>query len=378
VSRPRPLAPLTAALALAAACGLPTASTGFGELPVTTAALDSSSSSSEASSEAESTGETTAANETTNPPASTSSTDETTGTTAAETGTPPDFGPLNPGCQGKIDFLFVISSWDSMVLHQEALQDAMPAFINILEKDLQDFDYHIMVVDAGGSAMMNSICDNCYMCDTCLEPGCTDFGGPADYPCDEDTNDCDVIKGAGVTITGNFGASNQRCELATDHRYLTKADAPQLLEKFQCIASLGEGPKTPIAMESLMAALKPEMLEDGGCNEGFLRDDALLVLVIVQGESDSLSQGWPESWHDFVVDAKKGDADAIVTLVVSNDRDAPNPKCLPADDSPNPLRVFMDMMPHGLFESICAASYVQFLETGAELILEQCSLLVPQ
>jgi hypothetical protein len=43
-------------------------------------------------------------------------------------GVVPDFGGQPIGCQGKIDFLFVISSWYSMKANQVQLQEAFPAF----------------------------------------------------------------------------------------------------------------------------------------------------------------------------------------------------------------------------------------------------------
>jgi hypothetical protein len=67
----------------------------------------------------------------------------------------PDFGGQPIGCQGKIDFLFVISSWYSMKANQVQLQEAFPAFTAMLEDEFADFDYHIMVVDAVWSNAMH-------------------------------------------------------------------------------------------------------------------------------------------------------------------------------------------------------------------------------
>jgi hypothetical protein len=132
------------------------------------------------------------------------------------------------------------------------------------------------------------------MCIGCQEPGCVEFGGPADYPCDAPLTECDVKEGAGVTITGNFGASNKRCELFGDQRYIVKGE-PALAETFQCIATLGEGPKTPLPMRAMRkSAIEPAMLYNGGCNDGFLRKDALLAVVVLNGEQDNLSPGTPQ------------------------------------------------------------------------------------
>jgi hypothetical protein len=113
-----------------------------------------------------------------------------------------------------------------------------------------------MVVDAGGSALLGDDCYDCeVMCGACQVPGC-----PEDYPCGPFV-ECDVTEGAGVTITANFGASNKRCELATEHRYITTADDATLAESFACIATLGEGPKTPVAARVMVSAVQPDILE---------------------------------------------------------------------------------------------------------------------
>ncbi len=290
-------------------------------------------------------------------------------------GMQPDFDLPPVGCQGRIDFLFVIESWYSMKKAQVQLQAAFMSFTTMLGQEFADFDYHIMVVDAGANALLKK-CYDCYMCAWCQGPGCTQFDGPPDYPCDEETSDCDAIEGAGVTITGNFNASNQRCELFGGNRYIIKGE-PDLAEKFKCIASLGEGPKTPVPMEVMMSALEPTML-NGGCNDGFLREDALLAVIVLAGTQDSGSPGTPESWYDALVTAKKGNEEAVVVLSVSNDLDLPNPSCVGDISGPNPLRLFAEAAKYGRYERICIDSYVPALEATAETILAQCMVFVPQ
>jgi len=146
-------------------------------------------------------------------------------------------------------------------------------------------------------------------------PGCADFGGPPDYPCDEIKTECDVMLGAGVTITGNFGATNKRCELFGGNRYIIQGE-PDLTAAFKCIATVGAGPKGSLPMRSMMAAVASPMVYNGGCNEGFLRKDALLAVVILNGDQDTLTPGTPQDWYDALVAAKKGNEEAIVTLVL--------------------------------------------------------------
>jgi len=374
MTRPRlpALLSVVAALELAPACARDDPGTaGFtsgGSQPATSAAGSSSTSG----------GETSSSGSTSTSSSGSTSTGEdaasTAGTSAGtwDVGTSTDFDPPALGCQGKIDFLFVISSHFEMKPFQDRLKAAFPTFVNLLRQELADFDYQIMVVDAGTNALLSG-CDDCYlMCDGCEVPGC-----PEDYPCDGQFVECDIMEGAGVTITGNFGASNRRCELATEHRYITTADAATLADSFACIATLGEGPKTPVAMESMVSAVQPDMLT-GGCNDGFVRPDALLVVVVVQAGQDNGSPGTPASWYDTLVTVKGGNEDAVVVLVISDDSDQRDGVCPDAGLGPNTLRILANTAAHGRFLSVCAGDYGPFLKEGAALALDQCAVLVPQ
>jgi hypothetical protein len=372
VPRLSPLARLAAASA-ALACGDTTATTGFTtELPVTTTPQSTSGgngSSSTSSSSSTSTSTSTGGED------STASASGTSTTGIGDVGQLPDF-PGTPGCKGKIDFLFVISSSGEMAYHQTQLQEAFPGFVQILESDFADFDYHVMVVDAGGGAYLPS-CDICYSCSQvmCDGPGCSQWGGPPDYPCDEVFEECVAVEGAGVTIAANFDASNQRCLPADGPRFISHTE-PDLKGTFECISKLGAGPKTPAAAWAMMHALEPEILSKWGCNAGFLRPDALLAIVIVAGE-DNFAPGTPADWYAAVRDAKQGNEDAIVMLAFSHDRDTPNPKCEGPESGPNPLRVLVDTAKHGRFASMCEPSYVPFMQEMAGTILEQCSVFIP-
>ena len=374
--RLRPLAPLSlaAATSLASGCARDNTETGFsggGSQPATSA-VDSSSTSDSSSSTSSSGSSSTSSS-------GSSSTGEDAASTGAasagtwDVGTSPDFDPTPIGCQGKIDFLFVISSHFEMLEFQERLKAAFPTFVNLLRQDLADFDYQIMVVDAGTSALLGDDCYDCELtCGACQIPGC-----PEDYPCGPFV-ECDVTEGAGVTITANFGASNKRCELAAEHRYITTADDATLEKSFECIATLGEGPKTPVSARSMVSAVQPEILNKYGCNAGFVRPDALLVVVVVQAGQDNGSPGTPASWYDALVTVKGGNEEAVVVLVISDDTNLPDSVCDSGPMSPNTLMTFANTAAHGRFLSVCEQDYGPFLKEGAALALDQCAILVPQ
>jgi hypothetical protein len=171
----------------------------------------------------------------------------------------------------------------------------------MLEDEFADFDYHIMVVDAGANAMIYD-CLNCYMCIGCQEPGCVEFGGPADYPCDAPLTECDVKEGAGVTITGNFGASNKRCELATEHRYITTADAATLEESFTVHRHARRGPEDaggdggPMVCDRARRCSQRRLQRRGSCGRTPCSSSSSST-----ANQDSLSPGTPASWYDALV-----------------------------------------------------------------------------
>ncbi|MCY0994702.1 hypothetical protein OV203_46685 [Nannocystis sp. ILAH1] len=287
----------------------------------------------------------------------------------------PDFGGDPLGCQGKIDFLFIVANGGDAVYAQTQLQELFPHFIDTIKSEFADFDYHIMVT--GTSPAYLKWCDACYMCDDCVKPGCADFGGPEDYPCDVVEVDCDVKMGAGVTFIGNFGGSNKRCELAGGNRFITSEEGDNLNNAFECISTLGAGMNWSYAELALVQAFTPEML--ASCNAGFIRPDALLALIVVSPWAETMPDYQPWYWYKQMKNAKKGNGDAIVTLVISNDRDVPRGACQPSGGDTNFLRLLAEEeADHGVFGSYCAPSYVPFFDEAAGMILEQCSLLIPQ
>jgi hypothetical protein len=253
-------------LASLAACGGGTSSTGFssgvGSASATPGSTGSTSSTDSSS---------TSAGEGDN---STGSTSTSSGSAADSTPVldmpMPDFGPAVPeGCKGKIDFLFVVSADDTMKFTQDRLMASFPGFMQAIEDQLPDFDVHILSADDGYWNQMD-----CSLCKDDCDPG----GSPP--LCGAVLEFCDKEIGAGVTFPAGEDASNQRCELASGARYIdnTEPTAPQA---FTCIAQVGTRGGALTAERMVKALQDPD-----GCNEGFLRDDALLVVTIIQDTYD--------------------------------------------------------------------------------------------
>lgn len=352
--------------------------TGFTSSPATTTTTPASSSTGEQSSSSSGDSGGSGGGSTSTGASGEDSTASASGTSrpgVPDMGPIPDFGGDPPGCQGKIDFLFIISNGAETLPYQAAIQELFPHFIDTIKSDFADFDYHIMVT--GASLAYLPYCAPCYMCDDCAKPGCGDFGGPEDYPCDEELVECDVKMGAGVTFIGNWDGSNKRCELAGGNRFITSEEGDNFINAFNCISTLGAGPQWPITETALISAFEPEMLD--GCNAGFIRPDALLAVIVLSPGAENMPNYEPWYWYKRIKNAKKGNGDAIVTLVISNDNELPEGHCKPLVGGTNYLRILAEEeADHGVFGSTCAPSYVPYFDEAAAMILEQCSLLIPQ
>ena len=224
-----------------------------------------------------------------------------------DVGTDKDIGDSKPpGCKGKIDFLFVLSRDGTMKSAQAQLIAAFPKFIATIESKFADFDFHIMVIDGDHEWGLEPCDADCEKQGSCTVP---------DYPCDllGLVTTCDRTIGAGNVFAAGGYASNKPCDIIGGRRYLTK-EQPDLTETFACVAKLGISGRDLLG-EALTMAMKPEINAPAGCNAGFLRDDALLMVTFIGGY-DYNSKWDPGTWAANVLKAKKGDPGAVVMLSV--------------------------------------------------------------
>ena len=284
---------------------------------------------------------------------------------------PPDFGLPGPeGCQGKIDFLFVISNSPTMKSKQPKVVAALPDFITSIQAEFAEFDTHIMVTDTDDFWQMK----DCSVCG----PGCDPGGEPP--LCGAELDACDTAIGAGVTFPGGSNSSARRCELAAG-RYITRDD-PDPIAAFLCVAKVGSEGGWPRTADAMVAALSSPLLGTNGyppgCNQGFLRDDALLVITLISDLTDEDSSGPAWAWHKALMDAKHQDGEAFQLLVITTDRDIGG-LCGPYEGFASRLREFVDIVPHGEIGSICADSYGPFFDVAVAEVLKRCeSFVAPQ
>ena len=358
---------------------------GFTTMPAmtTTPASTSSSTASDSSGSGGHGGSTTS----TSGAASTTSTDssaDTSGTTLLlDVGSDKDVGDAKPpGCKGKIDFLFVISRDGTMKGAQEKLIAAFPKFVATIESKFADFDFHIMVVDGDPFWGLSYCTDDCPVLDCKVgDPCCPggacplcdppkNFGDPCcsvpNYPCAalNQVTDCDYMLGAGNIFAAGAYATNKPCDILGGRRFLTK-DQPNLTETFACIAKLGIS-GTDLMGEALTMAMKPEINAPGGCNAGFLRDDALLMVTFIGGY-DYNSKWDPGTWAANVLKAKKGDPGAVVMLSVVD------PTCPPQDRICELVKKF----PYYHLADVELDDYSVAFDAATDLVEVACAEYIP-
>jgi len=142
-----------------------------------------------------------------------------------------------------------------------------------------------------------------------------------------------------------------------------------------CIAQLGIGGAAGTAERMVDALENPD-----DCNDGFLRDDALLVVTLIQDTYDQDSLGTVESWKKALQDAKGGDDDAFALLVLTTDVDVGYQQlCFwnEYNETKNPLRLLANSVDHGFIGSICAPSYEPFFAETVAALVTLCEDFVP-
>jgi hypothetical protein len=301
-------------------------------------------------------------------------------------------GAMN-GCS-KVDFLFVIDNSGSMGDEQTNLVQSFPGFLSTIMANVEADDYHIMVVDsdasglAGGSS--SSTCQGnggmwtctCSPAPTCCDAPCMNYGPTAicngapacNQPPPPVLDMCDEALGGGRNRDLFFA----QCFDPAMGRFLTDA-TPDLTNVFGCVAEVGtSGDGNEQVMQAIQNSLTPPLTDAGGCNEGFLRDDAILVVTFITDEDDNGSMTTAQMVYDAVVDAKNGDPMAIVMLGLFGDWDQSQPQCsgFGADPAPTLLDM-LNRFPTTVRGSVCEADYTPFFQAAVSTIDLTCDNFVP-
>ncbi|MCY1055595.1 hypothetical protein [Nannocystis sp. SCPEA4] len=255
----------------------------------------------------------------------------------------------------------MISREAAILQHQAKLFAAFPEFIDTIAAKFADFDYHIMVVDADPPGYWGA--DFCEAQCPMLEGSCAGI----DYPCDYTPTACDMTMGAGTTFNAGLNAANKPCDLASGHRWIDR-DQPDLSGTFTCLAQGGtSGGLWPGA--AVAAAVSPELNAEGGCNEGFLRDDALLMVTIFASyDVPTDSPGKPAEWAQAILDAKHGDKDAVVMFSFGD------LTCPPADRI---CDLVLWYFPYHHMADRFGTDYGPGFDVATDLVETACSAFIP-
>ena len=154
----------------------------------------------------------------------------------------------------KIDFVFVIDNSGSMAEEQTNLATNFPQFIQVIDEYMgvsgQPLDYRVAITSTGR--------------DINYQVGLPGFP-PLSF-----------------SEMGENGAFQQRCTMS--RRWLERGDT-DVAGTFGCAARLGtEGPGIEMPLYAVELALGDRVAD--GTNAGFLREDALLAIVILTDEND--------------------------------------------------------------------------------------------
>jgi hypothetical protein len=213
----------------------------------------------------------------------------------------------------------------------------------------------------------------------CQGPGPDNKGEPCceieDYPCDklDLVTPCDTTFGAGEVFPAGGFASNMPCPIDGGRRYMVKGQT-DLHDTFACAAKVGASGDGKLG-QALTAAMQHDMNFDAwGCNLGFLRDDALLMVTLIQANPDEGgggpdSEGYAEDWAKAVLDAKHGDPESVVMLNFGRK----DPVCMDYDE----LCKMVKMFPYWLIEYILVDDFGPAFDAATSRVETACAEFVP-
>lgn len=242
-------------------------------------------------------------------------------------------------CQN-IDFLFVVDNSGSMGDNQANLAANYGVILDGVRESVASVEsMHLGVITT--DAYEHNL------------PTCRDLGGL-------------------VSNTGGLISSGQYCgPFVSGESYMTEDD--DLDVAFPCAARVGiEGSGDERPLLAAMAALTQPMTNEGACNEGFVRDDGLLVLVIVTDEDAETD---PTQAALTIIETKPNlFADVVAVALVNTTDDYCNLQDGEGSSEEAPrLESFVAQFPYGLVGPICTEYYDEIFDDVVTTIAQACS-----
>lgn len=284
-------------------------------------------------------------------------------------------GPISQLDCERIDFVFVVDNSSSMADEQEHLVKAVPGFVDAMQTALPDVkSIRVGVVDTDSYPALGSpdpLADSC----------------PEEAECDS----CDYTLGALMTKPHSALDPGASCDFSTGAPYMDGLGADFATE-FECAALVGtEGNPIEQQAGALLGAISPESNAAGACNDGFVRDDALLVFLMISDEEDDYanppepqggSHGEPEAWVDAVVAAKDGKLEHVVALGLIGgsprfDDCSDLSQGLDGAEQTTRLEKFVGSFENKFTGSVCSDGYDAFFKAALEEVSQGCRFFIP-
>ena len=260
-----------------------------------------------------------------------------------------DDGQIDETC-ANVDILYVIDNSPSMYEEQQTLIANFGNFVADMQSALINVDsYHIGVITSDDYQDGGWIDDGADTVNAQV-PACQHLGG--------------------LVVQAHSGLCSP---FADGHNFITEND--DLASKFQCIANVGEDGDSDEYMGDAMIAALTEGQQNSGCNANFIRDDALLIIVMLTDENDS-SNTSEAQWFQAVVDAKGTEENVVVLSLIW--KDSWN-NCSNAFSEANGTQIeaFTQMFTNHAVGNICDNSYAGFFADTIPTIEGACENFEP-
>ncbi len=282
-----------------------------------------------------------------------------------------------------MDILFVVDNSGSMGTRIDRLRAAVPEFVGALD----GVDLRAMVVDVDGDPF--ELCATaCVDTPECFDEGACPGISACLIPCAVcEGYDCDnttAFEGCGGTLGAGLDVEQGEpdfpsCDFASGERWIDGTE-PSFAAALGCAVNVGIDSTAPteLVMQSMVAAVDTEG-DAAACNEGFLRPDAGLAVVIVTDEDDDIedSEGNPMFWQ-LELETSQQDEERIVVLAITGDNGQAGSLCTD-EGGPEPAKVapriqaFVERFgERGLFGSVCAPDFAPPLLEAATAIVATC------
>ncbi|WP_106395682.1 hypothetical protein [Enhygromyxa salina] len=257
--------------------------------------------------------------------------------------------PMDEQC-ANVDVLYIIDNSPSMYEEQQTLIANFGNFVADMQSALDGVNsYHIGVITS----------------DDYQDDGWIDDG---DDTVNAEVPECQHL--GGLVVQAHSGLCTP---FVGGDNFITEAD--DLGTKFECIANVGEDGDSDEYMGDALITLLAEGQQDVGCNANFIRDDAMLIIVMLTDENDS-SDSDEDEWFQAVVDAK-GTEENVVVLSLIWDGSFNNCDNAFSETDGYTIEAFTEMFTNHAVGNICDDSYAGFFADAIPTIDSACDNFEP-